>query len=1088
MSLEMLDLHSNNIKKIENLDNLTKLSNLILSQNQISRIQNLSKNLSLRSLNLAMNLLESVGSSLSQLHCLEELNLSGNKLCNIKEILKLKKIKSLKVICFFDPHFGENPICKIYNYQTFMLYHFNHLQKFDNLKVNEESKSCAEIEFKKKKIYYNMKIKGLRRMFITIKKILKSAKNARKDVIAQGIKLMKQFSSFQSPENRSTKDKAMKIYLTKIEEEAYLDETFDKVINHLQDELNRHIYFISKELESTGNFKLEEGKKKDRWNQSCINLVKSRFYPEDLNEFGRLIIILDVEDLNVYRVLRIHNRFLRNRFEDRIELYLDQSNPNYKKSFEYLFYGIDPKCPEEFWNIVEHGYRDPEDCSTEGLCPYIPLVNSVAAADLPRITEFLKSKENEYKNCTYSEALSSFKKKIAPGHLLVCKVIIVRPQQDPRFPIFDMEKSFTTAYKECPLDESLLKSDIVSSFREAKGDSRHKVWFIHDNTLVLPEYLVSFDYEPKLDSLPKYDSFYIGDTLLTSLDHELRLASPYTDKESIASIDQALNQSIEEIKKRQGNSMSTKDNASIELFNPGDIKASGINFMKLNILNFLLLCGAEDNDVKSFKDKLSMLANVKRKTEFTPEDAASMTTINFSSFGLADLPHLGTFHNLVDIDASFNRLVDLSFIKGLSEIVYLNVSANYLAEIPDLSHLMLLSEFDVSYNRIVDINTLKILSTNAKLFHLRARGNPFMKRFNKPQNVIMKLLPTVKYLDDRSLDTVREIENSRPSITFDYKLVESMNPTLPLSEISFLNLEKFNLTSIGDLSGLEKLLTLNLSWNRLTTLDDIKSLTLLKHLNAENNLISNIKAISELKELTKLSLGSNSIKEVSSCFRGLSKLTHLSIESNRIETLSGFKNLVNLLELYIGENYITDLKQVRHLASLKRLIVVDMSGNAMCKESDYRLYFIFQIKDVKVLDGITVSKPEIEEAKEAFNGRLSEDILEVKLKGQPLNSIKTMDLSRCKLRDFDSVFTSEKFPNVQEINLSGNFFTCFKNFRNIPNLKILILLDNRISSFEPIKDPKYKIGLNAMPVSQMIIFRTLRCSISAKTNLYLWTS
>lgn len=137
-----------------------------------------------------MNSIQEIGDNLRQLKSLQELNLSGNKICNISEIMKLKKLKSLKIISFFDPHFGENPICKIYNYQTFMLYHFNHLEKFDNLIVNAESKKCAQIEFKKKRIYYNMKIKALRRFFITLKKVLKSAKEARKEVISDGIKLM----------------------------------------------------------------------------------------------------------------------------------------------------------------------------------------------------------------------------------------------------------------------------------------------------------------------------------------------------------------------------------------------------------------------------------------------------------------------------------------------------------------------------------------------------------------------------------------------------------------------------------------------------------------------------------------------------------------------------------------------------------------------------------------------------------------------------------------------------------------------------------------------------------------------------------
>lgn len=68
----------------------------------------------------------------------------------------------------------------------------------------------------------------------------------------------------------------------------------------------------------------------------------------------------DIEDINVRRVIRIHNRFLRNKFEERVENIVDISNSNYKKSLEYLFYGVDPHAPQEIFRIMEEGYRTPQ--------------------------------------------------------------------------------------------------------------------------------------------------------------------------------------------------------------------------------------------------------------------------------------------------------------------------------------------------------------------------------------------------------------------------------------------------------------------------------------------------------------------------------------------------------------------------------------------------------------------------------------------------------------------------------------------------------------------------------------------------------
>jgi Leucine-rich repeat (LRR) protein len=37
------------------------------------------------------------------------------------------------------------------------------------------------------------------------------------------------------------------------------------------------------------------------------------------------------------------------------------------------------------------------------------------------------------------------------------------------------------------------------------------------------------------------------------------------------------------------------------------------------------------------------------------------------------------------------------------------------------------------------------------------------------------------------------------------------------------------------------------------------------------------------------------------------------------------------MELYIGNNKITDLKQVKHLTGLNKLIILDLSGNSISK-------------------------------------------------------------------------------------------------------------------------------------------------------------
>jgi hypothetical protein len=101
-----------------------------------------------------------------------------------------------------------------------------------------------------------------------------------------------------------------------------------------------------------------------------------------------------IQDIQVRRVVRIHNRFLRNKFEDKMETLLDVSNANYKKSLEYLFYGTDPNSPQEIYHIIEEGFRSYRDNIKLGLSGYSPLVNSIMGADSSRIHSFLKVEKN----------------------------------------------------------------------------------------------------------------------------------------------------------------------------------------------------------------------------------------------------------------------------------------------------------------------------------------------------------------------------------------------------------------------------------------------------------------------------------------------------------------------------------------------------------------------------------------------------------------------------------------------------------------------------------------------------------------------
>ena len=132
------------------------------------------------------------------------------------------------------------------------------------------------------------------------------------------------------------------------------------------------------ELETGGNIRLEDGKPSDMWYSSCVDLVNSRFLPAAYADLG-------IESLRVTRVTRIHNRQLRNRFEERLEQMVNTADFAYKRSLEYLFYGEHPKLAGEFARVMEEGFRPPEQYVTSYGDAAVPLSNSLCISDLSRL-------------------------------------------------------------------------------------------------------------------------------------------------------------------------------------------------------------------------------------------------------------------------------------------------------------------------------------------------------------------------------------------------------------------------------------------------------------------------------------------------------------------------------------------------------------------------------------------------------------------------------------------------------------------------------------------------------------------------------
>jgi len=156
---------------------------------------------------------------------------------------------------------------------------------------------------------------------------------------------------------------------------------YESLRKKVYDMSEQNIHRLMTELETGGNIRFEEGKVNDKWFSSCVDLVRSRFNPETMKFFG-------IIGINVTRVTRIHNRYLRNRFEEKLEQLVDLSDNSYKRNLEYLFYGVDPAMTTEIHRSMEEGFRSQSEYEDTTLPNCIPLVNSVASAEIARINSY----------------------------------------------------------------------------------------------------------------------------------------------------------------------------------------------------------------------------------------------------------------------------------------------------------------------------------------------------------------------------------------------------------------------------------------------------------------------------------------------------------------------------------------------------------------------------------------------------------------------------------------------------------------------------------------------------------------------------
>ncbi|XP_070449226.1 leucine-rich repeat-containing protein 9 isoform X10 [Equus przewalskii] len=997
-NLEKLYLYYNKISKIENLEKLFRLEVLWLNHNTIKNIEGLQTLKNLNDLNLAGNLISSIGRSLDPNEQLERLNLSGNQICSFKTTA-MKKIT-----------------------------YYNMRVKTVQRRLNEDLEKLKDRKCKLQKLpeerikLFSFVRKNLERELAEFKGSGKGHNDRSNSSKVTELEKSKNCESVT--EEPSLQQKLLTKLNALNERVTFWNKKLDEIEAIYRVEVKQKkkshgllIPFLLIELETVGNIHFEEGTRSDDWFNSCYELIISRFCTWDFRTYG-------ITGVTVKRVIKVNNRILRLKFEEKFQKFLDNEDmhdsESYRKMLECLFYVFDPEVTvkkKHLLQILEKGFKDSATNKLPLRKEAVILANSLSMCECPRI-EFLQQKyKDEKKNSLEHELFRH-------GILLITKVFLGQSVEAHE------EDSISRAnypmVNSVFIPQKYLLNSIMGQ-RNCDCSIRQCKWFVFDHDLVLPEYIVEFEYITVVKA----------HSLFSSFNNVILEESKKNSEGSVFSQDLKFDDQVikmdPRIKPRQ--KLTTLDDKTI------------LSLTKTNIYSHIVSLNLHGNSLSKLRD-LSKLTGLRK------------LNISFNEFTcLDDVYHL---YNLEYLDASHNHVITLEGFRGLMKLKHLDLSWNQLKKSGDeinmlCKHTTSLLTLDIRHNPWQKPATLR-LSVIGRLRTLTHLDGLLISE--EEATAAMKFITGTKITQHSS---AKEERPRTLSIWPSAKILTQSSKLGPHSRLSgnwylkitALNLDGQHLFEITNLEKLENLKWASFSNNNLTKIEGLESCVNLEELTLDGNCISKLEGISKLTKLTRLSINNNLLTGLEKhTFDNMLHLHSLSLENNRITSLSGLQKAFTLIELYISNNYIALNQEIYNLKGLCNLVILDMYGNIIVwNQENYRFFVIFHLPELKALDGISIESPETECAKDLFGGRLTSDMIAERQGHSNFTQMQELNWTSSSIRTVDLI-PVDQFRNVSSVNLQNNNLTSFSGLIYLPNVKVLCLNYNHIESIMPRLKPQ----------------------------------
>lgn len=437
----------------------------------------------------------------------------------------------------------------------------------------------------------------------------------------------------------------------------------------------------------------------------------------------------------------------------------------------------------------------------------------------------------------------------------------------------------------------------------------------------------------------------------------------------------------------------------------------------------------------------------------TIQDMEALTSLTAYRLGISSLKGLEHATNLTGLYVSYNRIWDISPLRGLTKLTKLRLAGNAISDLSALSGLTNLTELLLG----------------------DALGG----------NVILDISPL------RGLTNLTWLQ-------IGYNHITDVSPLSSLTNLTTLDLEENKITDVSPLSSLTNLTGLFLGYNRIRDISPLAGLTALEYLALDHNPIANIDPIKRLIpnlehftfEGTALTaddvewigeqdflfsthddIRSGDDAEISPAAKipdedlhtrlaGLegtdaptqkfiSTLTELDLSGLNINNFTGLESAINLTKLTITDANMTSkrlsklVKVLRHLPDLRQL---DLGGN--------KINNIASLASVTRLTSLNLSGNEITDVSSlsSLSDLTSLSLSENRVANidglGALTKLKSLNLyGNSKVADISPL---AGLINLTDLILSRNRIVDVSPLAGLTKLQTLTLDQNRIADFEPI--------------------------------------